>query len=75
VGKNQGLSRGSLQLKQEGMSTIYLGYHTRTRIYVAIIVVDSYCVALKMMYREREIIQALQHEHIVPCLDAGEYGR
>jgi serine/threonine protein kinase len=28
-----------------------------------------------MMYREREIMQALQHEHIVPCLDAGEYGR
>jgi serine/threonine protein kinase len=28
-----------------------------------------------MMYREREIMQALQHEHIVPYLDAGQYGR
>ena len=28
-----------------------------------------------MVYREREIMQALQHEHIVPCLDAGEDGR
>ena len=62
-------------LKQGGMSTVYLGYHTRTRTYVAIKVVDSSCVDLKMMYREREIMQALQHEHIVPCLDAGEYGR
>jgi eukaryotic-like serine/threonine-protein kinase len=62
-------------VKQGGMSTVYLGYHTRTRTYVAIKVVDSNCVDLKMMYREREIMQALQHEHIVPCLDAGEYGR
>jgi eukaryotic-like serine/threonine-protein kinase len=62
-------------LKQGGMSTVYLGYHTRTRTYVAIKVVDSYCVDLKMMYREREIMQALQHEHIVPCLDAGHDGR
>ena len=62
-------------LKQGGMSTVYLGYHTRTRTYVAIKVVDSSCVDLNMMYREREIMQALQHEHIVPCLDAGEYGR
>jgi serine/threonine protein kinase len=62
-------------LKQGGMSTVYLGYHTRTRTYVAIKVVDSNCVDLKMMYREIAIMQALQHEHIVPCLDAGEYGR
>ena len=62
-------------LKQGGMSTVYLGYHTRTRTYVAIKVVDSSYVDLKMMYREREIMQALQHEHIVPCLDAGHDGR
>jgi serine/threonine protein kinase len=62
-------------LKQGGMSTVYLGYHTCTKTYVAIKVIDSSCVDLKMMYREREIMQALQHEHIVPCLDAGEYGR
>jgi serine/threonine protein kinase len=62
-------------LKQGGMSTVYLGYHTYTKTYVAIKVIDSSCVDLKMMYREREIMQALQHEHLVPCLDAGEYGR
>jgi serine/threonine-protein kinase len=63
------------RLKQGGMSTVYLGYHMRTRAYVAMKVVDSYAVDLKMVYREREIMQALEHEHIVACLDAGEYGR
>jgi eukaryotic-like serine/threonine-protein kinase len=62
------------QLQQGGMSTVYLGYDMRTRAYVAIKVVDSYAVDLKMLYREIEIMQALQHMHIVPCLDAGEYG-
>jgi serine/threonine protein kinase len=62
-------------LKQGGMSTVYLGYHLRTRAYVAIKAVDSYLVDLKMVYREIEIMQALRHEHIVPCLDAGQYGR
>src|SRR5215472_7488462 len=62
-------------LKQGGMSTVYLGCHMRTRAYVAIKVVDSYAADLKMFYREIEIMQALEHEHIVPCLDAGEYGR
>src|SRR6266568_2676038 len=63
------------RLKRGGMSTVYLGYHIRTRAYVAMKVVDSYAVDLKMVYREREIMQALEHEHIVPCLDAGEHGR
>ena len=63
------------QLQQGGMSTVYLGYDMRARAYVAIKVVDSYSVDLKMLFREIEIMQALQHEHIVPCLDAGEYGR
>ena len=62
-------------LKQGGMSTVYLGYHIRTRAYLAIKVADSYAVDLKMLCREIEIMQALEHEHIVPCLDAGEYGR
>ena len=62
-------------VKQGGMSTVYLGYHMLTRAHVALKVVDSSCVDLNMVYREREIMQALQHEHIVPCLDAGEYGR
>src|SRR5215469_3587740 len=61
-------------LKQGGMSTVYLGYHMRTRAHVAIKVVDSYAADLKMLYREIEIMQALEHEHIVPCLDAGEDG-
>jgi serine/threonine-protein kinase len=42
---------------------------------VAIKVVDSSIVDLKIVYREIEIMQALEHEHIVPCLDAGAYGR
>src|SRR2546426_4952458 len=63
------------QLQQGGMSTVYLGYDMRARAYVAIKVVDSYSVDLKMLFREIEIMQALQHEHLVPCLDAGEYGR
>jgi len=62
-------------LRQGGMSTVYLGYHMPTRAYVAIKVVDSSAVDLKMLYREIEIMQALEHEHIVPCLDAGQYGR
>ena len=63
------------QLQQGGMSTVYLGYHLVTKADVAIKVVDSTCVDLNMLNREREIMQALQHEHLVPCLDAGEYGR
>ena len=63
------------RLKRGGMSTVYLGYHLVTKAYVAIKIVDSTCVDLKMLNREREIMQALQHEHIVPCLDAGESGR
>jgi serine/threonine protein kinase len=63
------------QLKQGGMSTVYLGYNIQTSSYVAIKVVDSYTADLARLYREREIMRALQHEHIVPCLDAGQYGR
>src|SRR5215469_15203947 len=62
-------------LKQGGMSTVYLGSHTHTGAYVAIKVVDSYSVNLKMLDREIEVMQALRHEHIVPCLEAGQYGR
>ena len=62
-------------LKQGGMSTVYLGYHLVTKEDVAIKIVDSSCVDLKMVNCEREIMQALQHEHLVPCLDAGEFGR
>ena len=62
------------RLQQGGMSTVYLGYHTPSREFVAIKVVESDSVDLKMVYREIEIMQALDHKHIVPCLDAGEYG-
>jgi serine/threonine-protein kinase len=62
-------------LKQGGMSTVYLGYHLFTRAYVAIKVIDSSCSDLKRLNRESDIMQALQHEHLVPCLDAGESGR
>jgi serine/threonine-protein kinase len=57
------------------MSTVYLGYHLDTRADVAIKIVDSACVDLNMLNRERAIMQALQHEHLVPCLDAGQSGR
>lgn len=63
------------QLKQGGMSTIYLAYHILTRAFVVIKVVDSYSVDLNMLYRELEITAALEHEHIIPCLDTGQYGR
>ena len=62
-------------LKQGGMSTIYLAYHAFTRAFVAMKVVDRYSIDLNMFYREMEITNALEHEHIVPCLDTGQYGR
>jgi eukaryotic-like serine/threonine-protein kinase len=63
------------QLEQGGMSTVFLGYHIDTRGFVAIKVVDGYSANLTMLYREIEIMQALEHEHIVRCLDAGQDGR
>jgi serine/threonine-protein kinase PpkA len=62
-------------LQQGGMSTVYLGYHLVTKADAAIKVVDSAYVDLNMLHREREIMQALHHEHLVPCLDAGHSGR
>jgi eukaryotic-like serine/threonine-protein kinase len=62
-------------LQQGGMASVYLGYHITTGSYVAIKVVDTYTADLKLLYREKEIMQALEHEHIVPCLDAGQDGR
>ena len=61
-------------LQQGGMAAVYLGYHILTRAFVAIKVIDSHTANLKMVYREIEIMQALEHEHIVPCIDAGEDG-
>src|SRR6266704_7181884 len=62
-------------LKQGGMSTVYLAYNVLTRAFVAIKVVDRYSIDPNMFYREMEITKALEHEHIIPCLDAGQYGR
>src|SRR5438045_1284649 len=62
-------------LKQGGMSTVYLAYHILTRAFVAIKVVDSQSSDVNMLYREMEITKALEHKHIIPCLDAGQYGR
>jgi eukaryotic-like serine/threonine-protein kinase len=63
------------QLQQGGMASVYLAYHIYTRAYVALKVVDTYTADLKLLYREKEILQALQHKHIVSCLDAGQDGR
>lgn len=62
-------------LQQGGMASVYLGYHITTGSYVAIKVVDTCTADLKLLYREKEFMQALQHEHIVPCLEAGQDGR
>lgn len=42
---------------------------------MAIKVVDGYTADITLLHRENEIMQALQHEHIVPCLDVGHDGR
>lgn len=62
-------------LKQGGMASVYLGYHICRRAYVAIKVVDGYTADMTLLLREKDIMQALQHEHIVPCVDAGRDGR
>jgi len=62
-------------LQQGGMASVYLGYHICQRAYVAIKVVDGYTADMTLLLREKDIMQALQHEHIVPCVDAGHDGR
>src|ERR1700730_8555534 len=62
-------------VQQGGMASVYLAYHIYTGAYVALKVVDTYTADLKLLYREKEILQALQHKHIVSCLDAGQDGR
>ena len=42
---------------------------------MAIKVIDGDTADLTLLGREKDILQALQHEHIVPCLDAGRDGR
>ncbi len=62
-------------LQQGGMASVYLGYHLYRRAYVAIKVVDGYTADMTLLRRENEMMRVLQHEHIVPCLDAGRDGR
>jgi serine/threonine-protein kinase len=62
-------------LRQGGMSYVYIAFHMQTGAYVALKVVDTLTADLQLLYREKEIIQALEHEHIVHCLDAGQDGR
>jgi eukaryotic-like serine/threonine-protein kinase len=62
-------------LEQGGMASVFLAFHTYTGAYVALKVVDTYIADLQLLYREKEIMQALEHKHIVPCLDAGQDGR
>ena len=42
---------------------------------MAIKVVDGYTADMVLVSREQDLMQALHHEHIVPCLDAGHDGR
>jgi serine/threonine protein kinase len=63
------------RLQQGGMASVYLGYHLSRRTYVAIKIVDGYTADMTLVRREHEMMQALQHEHIVPCLDYGQHGR
>ena len=62
-------------LQQGGMASVYLGHHLYRRAYAAIKVFDGYTADMTLLLREKDIMQALQHEHIVPCVDAGHDGR
>jgi serine/threonine-protein kinase len=62
-------------LRQGGMASVYLGYHLNLRADMAIKVVDGYTADLMLLRREKDMTQAFQHEHIVPCVDAGRDGR
>ena len=62
-------------LRQGGMASVYLGYHLYRRAYVAIKVFDGHTADMTLLLREKDMMQAFQHEHIVPCVDAGHDGR
>jgi eukaryotic-like serine/threonine-protein kinase len=63
------------RIQQGGMASVYLGYHLYKKAYVAIKVVDGYTADMTLLRREIDMLQTLQHEHIVPCIDAGRDGR
>jgi len=62
-------------LRQGGMASVYLGYHLYRRAYVAVKVFDGHTADITLLLREKNMMQAFQHEHIVPCVDAGRDGR
>ena len=62
-------------LQQGGMASVYLGYHLYTRAYVAVKVFDGHTADMTLLLREKNMMQAFQHEHIVPCVDAGRDGK
>jgi eukaryotic-like serine/threonine-protein kinase len=72
-GTHIGSYRLMKHISQGGMSDVYMGYHISTREFVAIKVIDGYATDPNLVYREMEITQALDHKHILPCLDAGRY--
>ncbi|HZS76789.1 MAG TPA: serine/threonine-protein kinase [Ktedonobacteraceae bacterium] len=61
-------------LKKGGMSTVYLGYNVYTQERVAIKMVASDSPHLEFFTREVYFMQAMNHDCILPCLDAGQYG-
>ena len=62
-------------LRQGGMASVYLGYHLYRRAYVAIKVFDGHTADMRLLLREKNMMQAFQHKRIVPCIDAGRDGR
>lgn len=61
-------------LKRGGMSSIYLGYDPHSGQHVALKLVNEYSPHLAYFYRERQILQSLRHDNIVPCLGVGRSG-
>jgi serine/threonine protein kinase len=62
-------------LQQGGMASVYLGSHLSRRASVAIKVVDGSTADMRLWHREQDMMRALHHKHIVPCLDAGHDGK
>jgi serine/threonine protein kinase len=62
-------------LRQGGMASVFLGYHPYRRAYMAVKVFDGHTADMTLLLREKNMMQAFQHEHIVPCVDAGRDGR
>ena len=72
-GRRIGSYRLIRHLSQGGMSDVYMGYHITTREFVVVKVIDGEAVDPKLVHREIEVMQALDHQHILSCLDAGQY--